>query len=176
MSRRRNIPPLRTSELIIRQLDDEMLLYDRLHHTALCLNSTAAFIFQQIDGTRTADDIAALLSRETRTTITGDVVLLAVNEFNRFRLLKTTEVEQSRRDIANAQRTPKPTPSLTRRQVIARLGIGAAAVTLPVVTSIVAPTPTQASTCRPNGSSCSSNAQCCSGFCSIMGTCQQGVE
>lgn len=165
----RSIPPARTRELIIQHLDDEMLIYDRQHHTALCLNHTAALIFQHLDGARTATDIADELRDATNTPITADVVMLGVNDFNRFRLLQAIDDKPSCQSATKAQRTTEPASALTRRQVIARLGIGAAAVTLPVVVSIIAPTPVQAATCVPRGQSAGSPTSCCSGA-FLMGT------
>jgi hypothetical protein len=42
-----------------------------------------------------------------------------------------------------------------------------AAIALPIVISITAPTPAQAATCRPSNSPCSTPSQCCPpGICS----------
>lgn len=168
MISQRSIPPVRTHELITQHLDDEILIYDRIHHTTLCLNPTAALVFQYLDGTRTAADIAEQLRDETNTPITADVVMLAVNEFNRFHLLQAIDDKPSRQPAMKVRRTTETAPTLTRRQVIARLGIGATAVTLPVIVSIVAPTAAQAATCRTSGTACTTSSQCCSGLC--MGT------
>ncbi|MCP9494547.1 MAG: hypothetical protein MSG64_08840 [Pyrinomonadaceae bacterium MAG19_C2-C3] len=171
MTLRLPVPPARTRELIIQHFDDEMLIYDRQHLTALCLNPIAALVFQHIDGTRTAANIADQVRDETNTPLTEDVVMLAVNEFNRFHLLQAIDDKPSRQPATKARRTTEFTSTLTRRQVVARLGIGAAAVTLPVVASIIAPTAAQAATCRTSGIACSASAQCCSGLCTMMGTC-----
>jgi hypothetical protein len=53
---------------------------------------------------------------------------------------------------------------VTRRELIRRLGLAAAA-SLPLVTSIVAPTPAQAASCLPSGQPCTSSLQCCSAVC-----------
>ncbi len=53
---------------------------------------------------------------------------------------------------------------MSRREVMRRMG-WASAVTLPLVTSIVAPTASQAATSFPSGFPCESSAQCCSGHC-----------
>jgi hypothetical protein len=55
---------------------------------------------------------------------------------------------------------------MSRREVVRALAL-TAAVAVPVVASIVAPTPAQAASCFPNGSGCETSAECCSGFCNL---------
>ena len=71
-------------------------------------------------------------------------------------------------------RQPVPPPALmgmNRRAMIRSLGI-AAAFAVPVVTSIVAPTPVQAATCTPQGGACVDSSTCCAGLTCQTNTCQ----
>ena len=61
---------------------------------------------------------------------------------------------------------------LSRRQMIRNLGL-AAAVAVPVVTSIVAPTAVQAATCIQSGVPCSPTVLCCHPLgCNPAGKCR----
>jgi hypothetical protein len=53
---------------------------------------------------------------------------------------------------------------ISRRQVLKRVGL-AAAVSVPLISSIVSPTPAQAATCVAKGGACTSSLQCCSRVC-----------
>jgi hypothetical protein len=53
---------------------------------------------------------------------------------------------------------------MNRRQMVRTLGL-AAVVAVPLVTSIVAPTPVQAATCLPPGAACNGSGQCAAVVC-----------
>ena len=44
------LPHARTDNLVIRELDDETLVYDMERDEAHCLNQTAALVWKQCDG------------------------------------------------------------------------------------------------------------------------------
>ena len=150
-------PRARKDGLVVRELADEVLVYDLERHRAVCLNRAAAVVWRGCDGRTGIDGLTRRLSAELGETLTADVVWLALDQLGRDRLL----VERARR--------PADAPTLTRRELMKRVGL-AAAVALPVVTSIVAPTSAQAASCLPTGASCGTSAQCCSGVCNA-GTC-----
>ncbi|HEY0006876.1 MAG TPA: hypothetical protein VGB17_19000, partial [Pyrinomonadaceae bacterium] len=60
---------------------------------------------------------------------------------------------------------PLAAQAVNRRQMMRTLGV-AAAVAVPVVSSIIAPTAAQAGTCRLTGVNCTTANDCCSGVCS----------
>lgn len=151
------LPRKRNQHLVIDELADEVLVYDLERHRAHCLNHTAALIWQHCDGQSTAAQIAQRLTRELQTPFTEDLVWLALDQLEKLHLL-----EQSKS-------LPPQSLRLSRRRMIRSLGL-AAAVTLPVVTSIMSPTPAQASTCAGSGQSCASMA-CCPGRVCSGGTC-----
>jgi hypothetical protein len=143
-------------DCLSRQLDDEVVIYDPKRHKGHCLNPTAAAVWKLCDGKSSPAQIAGALSRQLSARVDQRVVQLALQQLADAHLLvKANEKIES--------------PS--RRVAIRRIGI-AAAVALPLVTSIVAPTPAHAASCFPNGHPCSSPAQCCSHVCGlIFGTC-----
>ncbi|HJZ82776.1 MAG TPA: PqqD family peptide modification chaperone [Pyrinomonadaceae bacterium] len=48
------LPRARSENLVIRELDDETLVYDMERDEAHCLNQTAALVWQRCDGRTTA--------------------------------------------------------------------------------------------------------------------------
>jgi hypothetical protein len=56
---------------------------------------------------------------------------------------------------------PPQFAKVTRRQLVRNLGL-AAAIAVPVISSLVAPTAAEASTCIPTGQPCSTTIACCS--------------
>jgi hypothetical protein len=155
--RQQLLPEARKEGLVVQRLADEALVYDQQRHKAHCLNQTATLVWERCDGKTTAAKIAEQMSRQTNKAVAEEVVLLAVEELGRSRLLKQAP---GRGEVSGG---------VSRRELIKRAGI-AAAIALPVVTSIVAPKATQAATCRTSGQACTTSAQCCSGVCNA-GTC-----
>ncbi|HXG65035.1 MAG TPA: PqqD family protein [Blastocatellia bacterium] len=143
-------PHARKEGLIVQELADEVLVYDLERHKAHCLNRTAAWIWKQCDGQTTVGQIARRLEQETGRPVDEDVVWLGLEQLGKARLLP--------------QRVTRDGNKVTRRDVMKKVGI-AAAVGLPVITSIVAPTAAQAATQFPSGACCTTGADCLSGLC-----------
>lgn len=152
------VPRARTEGLVIQELPDEVLVYDRNRDKAHCLNQTAALVWKYCDGNTTVPSMAKKLEHDLKTErVDEKVVWYALGQLSKDNLLEENFA------------APALMSGLTRREMVRVLGL-AAVVAVPVVTSIVAPTPAQAATCLPSGSSCTSSAQCCSGVCNV-GTC-----
>jgi hypothetical protein len=149
------LPEARHAELIVQELADEVLIYDEQQHKAHCLNQTAAVVWKQCDGTRDVSDIARRASLELGAPVGEEMVWLAVDELSKRRLLK--------------EKLELGTAGTSRREMMRRLGVGAA-VALPLVVSIVAPRAADAANLLPPGAPCSSPAQCSSSICNA-GTC-----
>ena len=121
----------RNEELVVQDLPDEVLVYDLKSHKAHCLNRTASFIWKHCDGQTTATEIAKLMEEEWRTPVTEDAVWFALNKLSKADLL------QERITLPQAQ------AGMSRRSAVRRLGFGAL-LAVPVVMSIVTPTPAAA--------------------------------
>lgn len=159
MNKHDTLPRARSAELVVQELPDETLIYDPASHKAHCLNLTASLVWKHCDGLTTFDQLDDVLLRETACRPNSDIALLALRQLESAGLLE--------HDAATSIRASYP----ARRDVLKRLGlIGAAAVALPTVISVVAPTPVQAATCLPSGSPCSlsQSARCCSGLCAAQ--------
>lgn len=145
-------PLARKEGLVIQELPDEVLVYDLDRDRAHCLNETAAFVWQHCDGRTSTVEIARSLEKKVNASVDEKVVWFALDQLGRNNLLE-------------AQPVPPPMMSgLNRRQMVRALGL-AAAVAVPVVASIVAPTPAQAATCKTTGQACATGPECCSGLC-----------
>jgi Coenzyme PQQ synthesis protein D (PqqD) len=145
-------PCVRADGLVVHALTDEVLVYDLERHKAHCLNHTAALIWKHCNGQTSVSEMVRMLEGEMQTPVPEDVVWLALQQLRKARLL------------AEQTHTPGRGKGMSRREVMRRLGWGAA-VALPLVTSIVAPTAVEAATCLGSGSACTTGAQCCSGLC-----------
>jgi hypothetical protein len=144
------MPRARHAGLIVRELEDETLIYDADTDKAHCLNHTAALVWKHCDGTSSVTQICDSLSQTMETTIDEKVVWYALQQFNKDGLLEE-KIEPPAAFIV---------AGMSRRQMVRTLGL-TAMVAIPVVTSIVAPTPVQAQSCLPMGSPCTSTPQCC---------------
>lgn len=124
--------PKRSATTHTEQLGDEASVYEWTRTEVHSLNPTAARIWNLCDGVLTDAEIADKLRSESGLPHAEEVVRFALAEFARRHLL------------ANEIATSIP----SRRALLMRLG--KAAALLPVVTSIVAPTPLQAQTVSGN--------------------------
>ena len=157
-ARRNSVPLARREGLIVQELLDELLVYDLVRQKAHCLNRTAALVWNRCDGKTSVEQLVGLLERETNAPVDHAVVCMAFDQLSKAHLLK------------GPARTWPGASRISRRELIRRVGT-AAAVALPIVSSIVAPGAIQAATCRPSNAACSSSAQCCSGVCDATGHC-----
>jgi hypothetical protein len=154
---RRQTPKARRSGLVIKDLSDEVLVYDLETNQAHCLNQASALVWNHCDGRRTVAEMAVLLEARAEGDFTEEVVWLALNQLERFSLLEEPL------DV------PRGATTLSRRELGRRLGLAGVA-SLPFILSIVAPVAANAATCGAVGTPCRENARCCSGIC-IAGTC-----
>lgn len=131
-------PTARQEDILTSELEDELIVYDMQNHKAHNLNRAAAAVWRLCDGRRTVADIAAALRRRSNLPAADeDFVWLALRRLGRARLL-----------LDAPARTPRPA-SASRRRLLRRLGAaGAGALVLPLVTSVVVPTPVMALSCE----------------------------
>jgi hypothetical protein len=143
-------PRARTSDLVVKEVREELLVYDLTRQRAHSLNRVAAAVWRACDGTRGVVALGKVAARESGHALPAEAVRYALQSLGRAQLLEG----------------PVEEGGLTRREVMARLGT-AAAVALPLVTTIVAPTAAQAQSTPPdtclheNQGPCTSATQCC---------------
>ena len=164
-------PAARREGVLVRELPGELLVYDQGQHRAHCLNRTAATVLQNADGTRSVADLARLLAPQADPAESEAVV----------------EETLARLAEAGLLEAAAPSGGWSRRECVRRVGL-AAAVLLPVVASIVVPSPAEAAaTCcafpscscsgKSDGTPCTCygsdpcTASCVGGACSDGGGC-----
>lgn len=145
-------PKARRRGLILEKLDDELLVYDLDSHKAHCLNRAAALVWSHCDGGKSAVEIARLLAYHSGIIFTEEVVELALEQLERFKLLE------------EGARLPNRSSLMSRRELGRKLGLASLAA-LPCILSIPAPVAAQAASCATAGNPCRVNANCCSGLC-----------
>lgn len=116
-------PLARQQDLVIQAAADELLVFDKRTDKAFVLSHTAAVVWRACNGTRTAQEIAEYLSRETPTD--AQTVWYALGQMQ--------ELLQAPVEI------PRDLRGMSRRKFLQRAGLVAAATAVPVVISIVAP-------------------------------------
>lgn len=145
MKRAARLPRSRTENLVIRELDDETLVYDMERNEAHCLNRTAALVWQHCDGAMTASQAARALQSKLNVPVDTDLIWLAIKQLERFHLVESS----------------LKSPAVSRRKLI--LKYAPVALALPVILSINAPVAAQAGSCAGQGQSCAT-IPCCPGF------------
>ncbi|HYP27196.1 MAG TPA: PqqD family protein [Blastocatellia bacterium] len=131
---RQQAPHARAEGLVSHETSDELLVYDLKRHKAHCLNRSAALVWKYCDGQTSVKELARRLGKEMDAPADEEVVWLALERLGKAHLLRERAV-----------RLDGPA-GLSRREVIRKLSM-AAAIALPAVTSIIAPTAVQAATC-----------------------------
>lgn len=146
------LPLARRDDLVVKELHDEVLVYDLKRHKAHCLNPTAAIVWKHCDSRTTVAEMTRVLERGLGTLVDDDVVWLALSQLRRFHLLEESNtvgmMKVSRRDLVR-----KYLP---------------AAMILPVILSVPAPTAAQGGSqpCGTARATCGNfgDPPCCPGF------------
>lgn len=153
------LPQARAAGLVVSEVDKETLVYDLESNKAHCLNQTAALVWKRCDGKTSAGEMAELLQDQLGSSVSTDIVWLAVKQLKRFHLIEFNDIMSS------------PAPAVSRRELL--LKYAPAALALPVIMSITIQASAQTS-CLPVGASCNIDAQCCESNCNA-GTCEPAL-
>lgn len=157
------IPRARERGLIVRELEEETIVYELETDRAHCLNPISATVWKHCDGRTTVSEIADILRATQPSPVGEDTVWQAVLQLAQYDLLE--------------EQVSRPTRgSMSRREWMKRTGL-TAAVVFPLITSLAVPSAAMAaSTCsapsgRSDGCPCSNGSFCANGCC-MNGTCQ----
>lgn len=119
--------------LVVRDLGDEVVIYDTEDNRCHVLNPAAAIAWRRCEETETIEDLAAAIASKTGLPADTDVAYLALEELAAAGLLEA------------AVAIPPVSAGVSRRQML--LGMVGAAATLPVVASLlIGATPAMAAT------------------------------
>lgn len=148
-------PRARQTGLVIQTLPQETLVFDREREQANCLNHTAALVWKYADGTRSVSAIADAIARELNTAVDAQMVWYALDQLAKKNLL--------------VERVPTPPQymGMSRRAFLSKAGLVGAAVAIPVIVSIAAPSSAhaQSKVCIPGNQPCIvGGTECCPGL------------
>jgi hypothetical protein len=155
------LPEARSAEIITKEVDGELLVYDLIRDKAHCLNETAAAIWKLCDGRTSVPEITHSVSESLGVPVAEIVIQLALKQMSANHLL------------AEEYEVAKLPVNSSRRALVRRLGIGLAL--LPLITSLNAPTALAAVSCGgpctggPGRGTCSPGCVCSP----ITNTCTQ---
>ena len=142
---------------MIEEVGEEILVYDLRNDRAHCLNPTAARVWKYADGRTSNEAILGRLKRESDPGANLEVIVYALDRLERSGLLDSPKAASARR--------------ITRRELAKSLG-RAAVGSIPLVTSVLAPTAAHAQsrisvnqcvTMHLQGACCNNNKQCVPG-------------
>jgi hypothetical protein len=114
---------LETSDLVLEELPDELMIYDQKRNKAFCLNQTAAFVWKHSDGQKTVTELAELMGRNLKKPVNEEVVWFALDALSKDGLLQSST-------------TAPVSAGMTRRGMLRKMGMGAA-VAAPLVTALL---------------------------------------
>ncbi|HET8798315.1 MAG TPA: PqqD family protein, partial [Thermoanaerobaculia bacterium] len=118
------LPRARQERVLTTDMGDEIVLYDRREHRGHCLNRSAAAVWRRLDGRSSMEEIVAHLRQEVDPAADEETVWLALEELEKAGLLEGS--------------VERPVSEGTSRRSLLR-GMGAAAVLLPVISTVIAP-------------------------------------
>ena len=110
-------PVARTASLIVKEVDGEILVYDLQTDKAHCLNDTAARVWKNCDGRKSVSEISEVLSAESNTSVKDEVVWLALDQLEKFKLLEETPARPGSREGTRSPTRdsgPRPPPCRAR--------------------------------------------------------------
>lgn len=143
------LPHARQKDIIIQELPEETLLYDLRTHQAHCLNQSASLIWKHCDGRTTISEIRSILEQQLDSSFPDDLIHHAIDQLDKANLV-------------SGGAAGRRTGWIGRRELIKRIGAGAA-ILVPVVISITAPEAAHAASCVANGQDCIPGISiCCS--------------
>jgi hypothetical protein len=151
------LPLRREKDILVHELPDETLVYDVKRNKAHCLNRTAALVWRHCDGRTTVTEMARIVHEELSIPPDEQIVWQTLDRFQRARLLSEPVT------------LPEKISRLSRRDWVRKLGV--AAVLVPAVMTVIAPTSASAASCIHTGGSCSSASPCCAGCTCHNGKC-----
>lgn len=163
-------PQARLDGLVVRELAEEVLVYDTERHKAHCLNPMAAAVWRHCDGQTTVAEMVRRLQQELSTPVDRAVVFSALAQLGKARLL-VGEVRRRSDETGRSWHEGDP-GGLSRRELM-RL-VGGAAASIPLVTTIAAPAAAQSLSCAGLSEACDpggGGVPCCPGLeCTTFGS------
>ncbi len=151
------MPQARQERLVVQEMGDETIIYDEQRNHVHRLNRSTALVWRHCDGQQTVADLVGILQNELAVPVTEDMVWLALDRLEKGHLLEGRLVR------------PEDVGRVTRRQMLRKAAfVGGATLLIPVVQSMIAPTPAMAMSfgCAKKGQTYdySGGRPCCPGL------------
>src|SRR5216683_761949 len=132
------LPKARQDRLLVQEVGDELVVYDQERDHAHCLNRTAALVWRLCDGQTSVAELTGMLQKELKIPVNEELIEMALDRLGKAKLLQPRLTR------------PADAVAISRRQMIRKLGLaGALTLALPVITTLIAPTPAQAASALP---------------------------
>lgn len=119
-------PLSRRQDLLTRDLENEVLIYDLKINKAFSLNQTSSLVWLACDGKKNISQITESVSAKLNTPATEDLIWFTIDELKKLDL------------IENGEQLPSAFNGISRREVIKKVGMGTM-IALPVIASLTAP-------------------------------------
>ncbi|MCB1026037.1 MAG: PqqD family protein [Acidobacteria bacterium] len=144
----KTLPRSRTENIIQRQIDDEILLYDLESNKAFSLNKTASTVYRYCDGRSKMEEVVK------KEDLKFETIMLALHHLNQENLIESSAEFESGFE------------GLSRRQIVKTMGIGSIAA-LPLISAVVAPLAINAQSVSllATGAACTNPVECQSSVC-----------
>jgi hypothetical protein len=140
------LPVAREDELLVQEVGDETVVYDGKTKEAHCLSPLADVVFVNSDGRTTIKQLASLAAERLGEPVDEARVLDALAQLEERNLLERSAAQTGR----------------SRREVLGQgAKLSAAAAAMPLITSIVVPTPASAQTALGCGGVPPAGIACC---------------
>ena len=141
----KKMPKSRVSNLVVQSIGNETLVYDLSKNKAMSLNETCSIAWKYCDGKTHINEII------DKHNLHKEIIYIALDEL------------QKRDLIQGKKERFIPNNKFERRRFLIKAG-AVAAVSLPVISAVVAPLAVSAQSCLVQGSSCNVASICCSGL------------
>jgi hypothetical protein len=124
-------PLARTDSLLSEEVDGEVLIFDEQFDVACRLNASAALVWRNCDGEHTVEDLVGVLKAEFGDVANEEMVLIALDSLAGHNLI-----------LSGYQVRESHVARIGRRRFMRHVGVvGTVAVAIPIVASMMAPTP-----------------------------------
>lgn len=143
-----------TGRFVVRHLDNEVVVYDTRTDKAHLLNPTSSAVWESWSPEASLATVASDVAEQLGVPVSVELVEATLDELAVAGLIERPSAVSEM-------------PGISRRSLLKKAGI--AAVLLPAVTTILAPTPAAAShtggLCAQQNQPCDTNSHCCSNTC-----------
>lgn len=161
------LPPSKTENIVVQNLESELLIYDLVTNKVFCLNETSALVYKACDGKTSFDEL------KNKHQFTDDLIFLSLDLLKKENLLDDNFVS--------------PLQGMKRREVVKIIG-KTSLIAIPIISSLMAPSSAMAAAscggiqptghifgCIPAPENCtamgSPQCQSCSATATLSGAC-----